>query len=354
MDANDPPMSNIYSWQQDIWKRLIQRSNLSSYALLLKGRQGTGKFAFARNLAAALLCENPIGNDESCGICASCRWLTAGEHPNFYQIEPEALSGMSTEASSTSSTDETTKTKAKKKPSQLIGVDQIRALTDFVNLSAHQQGYKIILIHPAEAMNLAAANALLKKLEEPPSGVIFILVTHRVQQLLPTIRSRCQLITMPAPDVATAKDWLKQQGVDDPSVCLAAASFAPLSALAFNDPEYIAQHDLFLDQISAPEKLNAIELAEKMQRTDLSMVVSWQQKWCYDLLSFSTTGKVRYHSSQLIAIQTLAATVNTKALVTYSRSLLSTQQLSRHPLNARLFLEEMFLRYAMLLENQMT
>lgn len=338
-------MSNIYSWQQDIWKRLIQRSSLSSYALLLKGRQGTGKFAFARNLAAALLCENPLGNDESCGICASCRWLAAGEHPNFYQIEPEALSGMSIE---TSSTEEAAATKAKKKPSQQIGVDQIRALTDFVNLSAHQQGYKIILIHPAEAMNLAAANALLKKLEEPPPGVITILVTHRVQQLLPTIRSRCQLITMPAPDVATAKDWLTQQGVEKPSACLAAASFAPLLALAFNDPDYTAQHDLFLDQISAPEKLNSIALAEKMQRTDLPTVVSWQQKWCYDLLSFSMTGKIRYHLSQQAAIQTLAVTVNTKALVTYSRSLLSTQQLSRHPLNARLFLEAMFLRYVML------
>ena len=177
-------MSDIYSWQQDIWKRLFQRSSLSSYALLLKGRQGTGKFAFARNLTAALLCENPLGNDESCGICSSCRWLAAGEHPNFYQIEPEALSGVSTETSST----DTAATKVKKKPSQQIGVDQIRALTDFVNLSGHQQGYKIILIHPAEAMNLAAANALLKKLEEPPPGVIFILVTHRIQQLLPTIR----------------------------------------------------------------------------------------------------------------------------------------------------------------------
>ena len=341
-------MSNIYRWQQDIWKRLSQRSSLSSYALLLKGRQGIGKREFARQLAAGLLCNKPSTNEEACGDCPSCRWLAGGEHPNFYQIEPEALSGKTAETASVSSAEEGTTAKAKKKPSQQIGVDQIRALTDFVNLSAHQQGYKIILIHPAEAMNLAAANALLKKLEEPPPGVIFILVTHRIQQLLPTIRSRCQLITMPAPDVATAKDWLTQQGVEDPSACLAAASFAPLSALAFNDPEYIAQHNLFLDQISVPEKLNPIALAEKMQRADLPMVVSWQQKWCYDILSFSTTGTIRYHLSQQEAIQTLAATINTKALITYCRSLLSTQQLSRHPLNARLFLEEMLLTYAML------
>jgi len=339
-------MSNVYSWQQDIWKRLIQRSNLSSYALLLNGRQGIGKLAFARNLAAAMLCQKPLSNKETCGGCASCRWLASGEHPNFYQIQPEALSGQVTEAPSV----EEGATKAKKKPSQQISVDQIRGLTDFVNLSAHQHGYKIILIHPAEAMNLSASNALLKKLEEPPAGVVFILVSHRIQQLLPTIRSRCQLITMPMPDVATAEEWLTQQGVDNPSACLAAASFAPLSALAFNDPDYIAQHDLFLEQISAPATLNPISLAEKLQRADLPTVVSWQQKWCYDLLSFSTTGKIRYHSSRQAAIKALATTINTKALVSYSRSLLSSQQLSRHPLNARLFLEEMLLTYAMLVQ----
>ncbi len=341
-------MSNIYSWQQDIWKRLIQRSNLSSYALLLNGRQGIGKFAFAKNLVAAMLCEEPLSNKEACGLCASCRWFAGGEHPNYYQIEPEALSGLSVEVSKI---EEDTTTKAKKKPSQQISVDQIRGLTDFVNLSAHQRGYKIILIHPAEAMNLAAANALLKKLEEPPSGVIFILVSHRIQQLLPTIRSRCQLIAMPMPDVTTAEDWLTQQGVDDAGTCLAAASFAPLSALAFNDPGYIVQHDIFLEQVSAPATLNPIFLAEKMQRADLPMVVNWQQKWCYDLLSFSTTGRIRYHSSRQAVIKSLAATINTKALVTYSRSLLSMQQLTRHPLNARLFLEEMLLSYAMLLAN---
>lgn len=335
-------MSNVYSWQQDIWQRLIQRSNLSSYALLLNGRQGIGKLVFARNLVTAMLCQKPLSNKEACGECASCRWLTSGEHPNFYQIQPEALSGQITEALSE---EESATSKAKKKPSQQISVDQIRGLTDFVNLSAHQQGYKIILIHPAEAMNQAAANALLKKLEEPPPGVIFILVSHRIQQLLPTIRSRCQLIAMPIPGVATAEDWLRQQGVDNPEACLAAASFAPLSALAFNDPDYIAQHDLFLEQISAPATLNPIFLAEKMQRADLPTVVSWQQKWCYDLLSFGTTGKIRYHASRHAAIKSLVMCINTKALVTYSRSLLSTQKLSRHPLNARLFLEEMLLIY---------
>lgn len=340
-------MSNIYSWQQAIWKRLSQQSNLSSYALLLNGSQGIGKFSFARNLAAALLCNQPSSNKEACGACASCRWLASGEHPNFYQIEPEALSGLSAE---TTKVEEGASAKAKKKPSQQISVDQIRGLTDFVNLSAHQSGYKIILIHPAEAMNLAAANALLKKLEEPPAGVIFILVSHRLQRCLPTIRSRCQLITMPMPDVATAKDWLMQQGVEDPNACLAAASFAPLSALAFNNADYVTQQNLFLEQISAPATLNPISLAEKMQRVDLPTVVSWQQKWCYDLLSYRTAGKVRYYSSRQTTIKTLATSINAKALVTYSRSLLSLQQLSRHPLNARLFLEEMLLTYADLMQ----
>jgi DNA polymerase-3 subunit delta' len=96
-------------------------------------------------------------------------------------------------------------------PVKQISIEQIRKLTEFVYMTGHQNGYKIILIYPAESMNSAAANALLKKLEEPPADVLFLLVTHQAQHLLPTIRSRCQQIAMPIPDVQSSIDWLKQQ-----------------------------------------------------------------------------------------------------------------------------------------------
>lgn len=338
-------MAELYSWQQSLWQQLTKNHHLPSHAILLKGKQGIGKYDFARNLSQWLLCTHPTDNQQACGQCDSCNWFAQNNHPNFYQIEPEALT-ESVEASSQSNTS----SKAKKKPSVQINIGQIRQLSDFVNLSGHQSGYKIILIHPAESMNLAAANALLKKLEEPPSQVLFILVSHRPQQLLPTIRSRCQQIVMPVPDTATALNWLKQQNISQPETALAAAGYAPLQAATADSTEYNTQHEQFISQLSAPAAFDPITLAQTMQHWELPTIVDWQQKWCYDLLSYYTTGKIRYHLAQTKTIQHLASKINPKELVTYSRHLIKTQQHSRHPLNARLFLEEMLIAYAQILK----
>ncbi len=342
-------MSNIYSWQQALWQKLAQNHRSHVHALLLKGRAGIGKLDFALNLAKLRLCENPTPIGESCGAGISCGWFDQGVHPDFYQVVPEAVSNQFDQATAVTSNDELVGgIKSKKKPSQQISVAQIRALSDFVYMTGHQHGQRIILICPADTMNTAAANALLKKLEEPPLHVLFILVAHRPHHLPPTIRSRCQSINMPAPDVAQATNWLKQRGVVKPEVCLAAAGFAPLLALKFNEQNYVTQHDAFIEQISTPGNINPITMAEKMQQSDLSSVVNWMQKWCYDLLSFCVTGKIRYHLSKMEAIQMLASTIDPKALVTFLRTLQSSQQLSRHPLNPRLFLEEIFFTYAAL------
>ncbi len=345
-------MNNIYVWQTAVWRVLTQSQAACGHALLLKGRKGVGKLAFARNLAKSLLCEQPSTDAEACGSCPSCGWFEQGGHPDFRLLEPEAMTVLADEATAEAGGDAETEpvsAKGKKKPSKQIGVEQIRALSDLVHMSSHRNGYKIILIHPAETMNLAAANALLKNLEEPPPQTLFILVTHRLQDLLPTIRSRCRQIAMPTPDLATAVAWLEQQGVKDPATSLAAAGYAPLAALEFDDADYLAQHEAFIRQIGTPGGFNPIVLAEEMQKSDLPTAVNWMQKWCYDLMSFRTTGKIRYHLPMLAAIKSLASEIDPRALAAYSRELISTQRLARHPLNARLFLEEMLLSYAMLI-----
>jgi DNA polymerase III subunit delta' len=341
-------MSNIYSWQREIWQRLTQNLllQLRCHALLLKGQQGIGKFDFARYLAKSMLCANPTHEHKACDACQSCGWFEQDGHPNYYQVLPEALSGMVNEtAENIGAEDKSSNVKSKKKASQQISVDQIRKLTDFVYMSGHQHGYKIILIYPSEMMNNAAANALLKKLEEPPAHVLFILVTHHPQHLLPTIRSRCQQITMPAPDIDTSIDWLKQQAVNNPQACLSAAGLAPLTALQFSESELFAQHEQFVQQISVPSQLNPIVLADAIQQLDLSTVVGWLQKWCYDLVSYQTSGKIRYYRHQQVAIKALAKQIDIQAVIAYSRALNTHQQLSHHPLNARLFLEEIFVSY---------
>lgn len=346
-------MNDIYSWQQEIWQKLTQSHDFRSHALLLKGKQGIGKYEFARHLAKSLLCTASVTKQEACGKCLSCGWFEQHGHPNFYQVVPEALSVNPGENSEKEENEEKPNSLVtKKNASQQISIEQIRKLTDFVYMTGHQGGYKIILIYPAETMNSAAANALLKKLEEPPANVLFILVTHQAQRLLPTIRSRCQQIAMPAPDVETSVAWLKQQAVSDPEACLAVAGFSPLSALLFDIGENAAHYQQFIQQISEPARLEPMALAEAMQPVSLPVVVNWLQKWCYDLISYRATGKNRYYLNQLATIQALSGQIDLLECITFARALNSKQQLSHHPLNPRLFLEELFIAYGLMMNGR--
>ncbi len=341
-------MNELYPWQYTIWQQVRGSVALKTHALLLKGRKGIGKLGFARSLAKSLLCAQITVKQVACGVCASCKWFEQETHPNFYLMTPEALIESSGEAGSASSgidRQEADHTKSGKKPSQHITIEQVRALNDFVYLSGHQDGLKVILIHPAEAMNVAAANALLKKLEEPPSHVLFILVAHRAQDLLPTIRSRCQHITLPIPDAATARKWLTQQGVEHADICLALSGASPLQAAAFSHQDYFNQHTDFIRKISMPASFDPISLANSLHKLDLPEIVSWLQKWCYDLICVCTTGKIRYHVHQETTIRKLASTADPKLLASFWRNLIMSQQLARHPLNAKLFLEEILLCY---------
>lgn len=355
-------MNQRLAWQQQIWQKLMCSRTLRCHALLLKGKKGIGKFTFARLMAKSLLCMRPDTDDTACGECASCHWFEQHTHPNFRMLLPEALSA--TLNIQTGNADQsmhegdeqqqTTAGKMKKKPSLQIGIDQIRGLDDLVYLSGHQQSYKIVLIYPAETMNAAAANALLKKLEEPPENTLFILASHQPQRLLATIRSRCQQIAMPIPDTETASRWLMQQvhqqsGFKKPenvSMLLALSGFSPLSALSFLDTMKMHQH--FMEEISTPQRFDPLTLAEMLQNQDLAVTVDWLQKWCYDLACFHATGKVRYHPHLEARIQSICRQINQRACVGYLQFLNSRQPLSRHPVNARLFLEEIFINYGKL------
>lgn len=339
--------AEIFPWQQVIWQQARQPGSVQRHhALLLKGRRGIGKLGFALVLAKSILCGQGDAAGVACGKCQDCYWFEQGSHPNFRLLEPEALSAQEGAADKDNEENrrEAGSTKSSRKPSQQISIAQIRALDDFIYLSAHQARDKVALIHPAEAMNTAAANALLKKLEEPPPEVLFILVTHNASLIPPTVLSRCRQIAMPGPDHEMAKDWLIYQGITDPDFHLAMSGFSPLLALQY-DEQLAASHADFIQCLCAPDKLNPIELAEKLHKLDLSSVTGWLQKWCYDLMSCRTSGRVRYHLKQVAIIRQQAAVIDPIAFGFLWRSLVASQQLARHPLNPRLFLEEMLLTY---------
>ena len=176
----------MYPWQTQQWQHIMQSTSLP-HALLLRGRAGAGKHDFAIEVSQSLLCSKPQ-QARACGACPSCTWFAEGNHPDFRLISPE----------DTDESEDAPKKKFSKKSQ--ISVVQIRQLIDYLSLSSHQvNSQRVILISPAETLNLTSANALLKMLEEPPANTLFLLVTSQPQRLLPTILSRCQAVDMQLP-----------------------------------------------------------------------------------------------------------------------------------------------------------
>lgn len=337
---------SIYPWQSDLWRQLgARRANLP-HALLLQGRAGIGKLALARELAKALLCESHAGGDVACGLCTACLWFEQGSHPDFRLLEPAALSQTAEGAEGLES-----ERKESKKPSVKIAIDQVRALSDFINLTAHRNGMRVVLIHPAESMNPNAANALLKTLEEPPARTLFILVTHQPQQLLPTIRSRCQAVDMARPSRETARLWLQGQGVANADACLAQAGYAPLLAVELSAADYQEQRKAFLQQLCDPATMDALNLAEKSVKLELADVVGWLQKWIYDLLSLKLSGKILYQPDFEAGLRGVSNKVSMLRLLAYQQDLLCVRRAISHPLNSQLLLENILLTYSRITES---
>ena len=340
----------LYPWHSDVWQQLQKRRTNFPHAILLQGRAGIGKFNFARTLAQGLLCESPLASGLPCESCGACGWFAQGNHPDFRQIEPEALA-QSVEASEQPKDQDIEESKsAGKKASIQIKVSQVRELADFVNLSTHRNGMRIIIIHPAEALNINTANALLKTLEEPPPGTLLILITHQAHRLLPTILSRCQKVDMPLPANELAMDWLTERGVKNAKLCLAQASNAPLAALDLSIDSYQSARKAFVADISQAKAFDPLQAAESYQKAELFLVVNWLQKWVYDLVSFKLTGEVQYHPDFADNLQDLSKSVNLSVLLDFQRELAATQRVINHPLNPLLLLESLFLSYSNIFE----
>lgn len=332
-------MKALYPWQVESWQALQGLRNRLPHALLLNGTQGIGKFELALNFAHSLLCETPLDNGMACRECNSCHWLEQDSHPDFRLIQPEALSAQ----------DDGEEKSGGKKPSREISIDQIRNLSGFANLSGHCGGYRVVVINPAESMNHNAANSLLKTLEEPTDKLLFLLVSHKPQQLLPTILSRCLSFTIHTPTREVGAAWLAQQGVKSPENALAQTGFAPLQALSWaQSGEGAEERVILLKAIRQPTVLDALALADGLQRSAPIHVIHCLQQWCHDLASAKFAGAVRYFPAQTEELIKLASGVSPRALLRFQKELLEARRAAFHPLNPKLFLESLLLSYRQL------
>jgi DNA polymerase-3 subunit delta' len=325
-----------YPWVQPVIDRLPRSAKALPRALLLAGRPGLAKRATALFLVQGLLCETKRDGLKACGTCASCLLYKAGNHPDLRMIEVGHDDEEPTVEEDAGPA---------KKASRLISVERIRTLMDFVTITSHRGGAKVVCIVPAEAMHPGAANAVLKILEEPPGDTYFLLVSHQVERLLPTIRSRCFQLAFALPDAGPTLDWLKGQGIEQGELALAQGGYAPLAAIdRAGDETFWKQRKALLDALAAPgfDLLRAADCAEDIDGTLVSTLLS---QWAYDVAALRSGGQVRYHLDYAASLQKIAGAMAFDELMTWYDAIIQFGRVAQHPLNKRLAMESLLSGY---------
>ncbi len=320
----------VLPWQEANWQRLFaaKSSGRMPHALLLTGNIGLGKSRFAHRLAASLLCRDPQEDDgKPCGHCQSCRLLRAETHPDFTWIQPE-------------------------EPGKAIKIDAIREFTQKGALTSRSGGFKAIIVEPADALNIAAANSLLKTLEEPVEHTVIILVTANAGRLPATIRSRCQRYHFTPPDESSAVTWLNQRlaGSDDVHLLLSLASGAPLLALQFAQNGTLVERSKMIDELYAIIKNRQDPLAVALRWNGLDQVrlIKWLSGWVIDLIRL----KIAPESANIINVdererlQALARKVNSRKLYGLMDRLFEANRTLGAQLNTQMQLESLLLDWA--------
>lgn len=324
-------MAEAYPWQDALWQQLAGRSQ-HAHAYLLNGPAGIGKRDLAERLMARLLCQSPAGLD-ACGQCKSCHLLAAGTHPDNFVLEPEEAD----------------------KP---IKVDQVRELVNFVVQTAQLGGRKVVLLEPAEAMNLNAANALLKSLEEPSGDTVLLLISHQPSRLLPTIKSRCVQQACPLPSEAVSLAWLGKALPDasdeERSELLTLAAGSPLAALRLQAQGVREQRAQAVDGVKKllKQQVAPSQLAESWKSLPLNLLFDWFCDWTHLMLRYQLTRDETGlgQTDMRKVVQYLAEkTPQTKVLAMQEWLLMQRQKvIGKANLNSVLLLEALLVQWASL------
>ena len=370
--------ARIAPWLDPLWQSLDHTKFPN--AILLHGQSGIGKFAFAVELAKSLLCEGVEHASKPCNQCEACHWFNTGNHPDFISLVPETHRKLLPHAEYESeevskkgraSRDTEDGETSEKKEKKNISIEETRSAIEGLSIGSHRGGNRIILIYPLEMLRSDSANTLLKSLEEPPANTIFILLADRVDRVLPTIRSRCRLLSAPRPDRKQGLSWLSSQISTINGLKISDADLetiydeqggAPYDVLNSviarhlqNDKDEltfsIQASRLLLQSMSQGVRLNWLDTAEKTHKAQYGFLLATMQRWVSDLQAVNQGGQPRYYPKHLNTFKGLSQTAHVAKLHQFWKILIQARRHENHPLANRIQLESLLSQYQLVFQS---
>lgn len=315
----------LLPWQQQNWQQLNHylQQNRIPQALLISGVRGIGKSNLARQFAYALLCPNRNSDGINCGTCTYCALIKAGTHPDFIEITLE-------------------------EDKKVITINQIRSLIIDSYLKPQFQNYRVIVIQPADAMTISAANAFLKSLEEPQERTACILLTDKPNNLTATIRSRCQKIVASPPDVHSLDIWLHAN-----NLVINAASYinlvksSILTLKHLEDSTVLKQRlECFNDwMVLAMEQANPALVAAKWAAYPEIELLDWILSWVVDIIKsdYRVQIEIAYNQDFIISLQKFSQKIGQAELYELYNQVLGYRQQLSTQLNFQMMLEDILI-----------
>lgn len=317
----------IDNWLDNLWCSLVRTREQGKlpHALLFQGVSGIGKLKLARQLAQAMLCPQTTASGSACGECHGCRLFNSGTHPDFLQIQPE-------------------------EPGKAIKVDQIRQMTQELSMTSHAGGYKVVVIVPAENMNINAANSLLKTLEEPTDNTLILLVSEKPAGLPVTVRSRCQAFICPRPALKTAENWLRENlnGEQDTGALLEMANGAPYLALSLHESDAVKVWVNCLDQLVqlAAGRLEPLTVAADWNKHEGKQKLEWFLLALQKMMLFIQAGEQGKPDRLTAKIQVDLQTLDSRRLFVLMDNIKYAINHWSSGLNTQLLLEDILISWA--------
>lgn len=315
-------------WQEEIWTALTRRTQ-QAHAYLLHGPKGSGKRQLAELFAQFLLCQQPQA-DAACGQCRACKLYASDTHPDMLRVEPA-------------------------EPGKGILIAHVRELVAGIQQTAQQGGRQVVIVDPAEVMTIESANALLKSLEEPSAGTVFLLISDQLSFLLPTIKSRCVLQACPLPKLEQAQAWLAEHLSDLDEAqrvkLLQLAAGSPMQALEFAKDDVLHMREQVVEGVKhvLKRQIPPAQLAAQWSKLPVVLLLDWFAQWCHNILRYQltqNTADLGLEDMQAV-LGYMAKFIDAEQLTQLHHWILERRNkvLRRAPLRSDLLLESMLVRW---------